>query len=106
MEIGTERMLSEELSPANINGYLMPFSYTEQPLLVEMPGNPNKWLPIFSSVGALEKHCERIGIKDYKIKKIDDGLDFLYSIKPYGIRVMANPFIFNGNTRWTEILED
>lgn len=99
-----EKILSEEFSPVNIDGYFSPFAYNDQPHLVELPDNPNKWIVVFSNVDALKKSCEFLNIKDYKIKRIDDGLDFIDSLKPYGIRVMANPYVINGNTRWTEVL--
>ena len=100
-----ENILSKEFLPYNITDFFSPFNLEDQPCLVEMPENPNLWIPVFSTVSALEAHCERVGITEYKIKKIDDGFDFIDSLTPYGIRIMANPYIFNGNTRWTEVLE-
>lgn len=98
-----EALLSE-LGPIEITGYFSPFHRNDQPWLVQMQDSSDYWLLIFSSVNALEYHCEKMGMTEYKIKHIDDGFDFIQSVREGGVRIMANPYFINGKTRWTEVL--
>ena len=98
--------LISELRPYNITGFLSPFHPNNQPCLVQMPDNPNYWALAYSNVEALENSCKYLGFTDYKIKHIDDGFEFVKSLSDFGVRVMANPYMINGKTRWTECLEE
>lgn len=83
-----------------IDGYLLPWRQ-EQPVSIIVEG---VWfIAIFSTMKKLEQSMEFAGVKEYSIKQIDDGIDFIDSIKEQGGRIMLDPYIVNGNTRFTEI---
>ena len=78
----TEKLLSDPKS-TNITGYLSPFKHNDQPWLIQMPGNPHFWVAVFSDENKLEESCAELNIRDYKIKQITDGRDFLESFANY-----------------------
>ena len=89
-----------------VSGYFSPFHHNDQPWLIQMPNNPSYWLAVFSSVEKLEESCADLGIRDYKIKQITDGRDFVESIIEQGVRIMLDPYAVRSEnkTRWTEVV--
>lgn len=71
-----------------------------------MPGNPHFWLAVFSTLDKLEESCAELGFKDYRIKHIDDGREFIESVMESGVRIMLDPYrvTSENKTRWTEII--
>lgn len=101
---GKERRLSPP-RPAELTGYYTP-SQNGGPLNIILPGNPSWWVPVFSSVEKMEESCAELGIRDYSVKQITDGFDFVTSIVEAGGRVMLDPYRVSceNKTRWTEIV--
>jgi len=83
----------------NITGCFL--SYREgQPVLIRCEGKC--FLPIYSTVEKLEASMEFMKVPDYKIKHIDDGLDFIKSLEGQVV-VALDPHVVNGNTRFTGV---
>jgi hypothetical protein len=94
-----------------ITGFLLLwYEDTNQPVLLRShpsDNNPHVMLPIFSTHDKLYD-AVRAWLKPdgpWKIKKIDDGIDFLNSIGGK-VLVAADPHIVNGNTRFTAVFRD
>lgn len=100
----TEKFLYES-EGQNITGCLTPFR-NGQPILIQLPENPNFWVAVFSTKYKMEESCVDLGIENYAIKQITDGIDFIESIVEHGIRIMLDPYILRSEnkTRWTEIV--
>lgn len=65
-----------------------------------------KWVTVFSTVEKLHEMMELCGVKDYKIKHIQDGKEFAFSILEDGrYRIMLDPRMVDGKVRWTEVEE-
>lgn len=105
MKDGEERFLGQ-IRSANLDGYFMPFQLHEQPWLIQMPGNPSFWVPVYSSIEKLEESCAELGIKSFKVKQITGSRDFVKSLVEQNIRVMLDPYAVRSEnkTRWTEIV--
>lgn len=101
-ELKEESRFPENLS---ISGFYTPFQQNDQPHFVQMPYVDDFWVAIFSDLDKLDDGCRRLGIKDYKIKLILDGRDFIDSIKENNIRIMLDPYVVleKNKTRWTEV---
>ena len=99
----TEKLLAET-KPVKITDFLSPFQHNGQPYLVQLPGNPYYWVPIFSTEDKLKQSCVELDISDYCIKQITDGRDFLASLSEQNVRVMLDPYAVKSEnkTRWTE----
>jgi len=61
---------------------------------------------VFSTLDKLEESCAELGFKDYRIKHIDDGREFIESVMEGGVRIMLDPYrvTSENKTRWTEII--
>jgi len=97
----------------NITGYVFPwYTDTNQPVILRNPSDEHPdaiLLPIFSSVVKLHDAIESWLRIDgpWKIKEVQDGLDFTASImENNGVIIAVDPHIFNGNTRFTAILPE
>lgn len=101
-----EKLLSSQLRAVKVTGFLSPFRHNDQPWVLKMPNNPSCWIAIFSSVEKLEEACADLNIRDYKIKQITDGRDFVESIIEQGVRIMLDPYAIRSEnkTRWTEVV--
>lgn len=87
-----------------LTGKLMPVHRRDdQPVILTMPNNPSHFVPVFSTESDLRAAMLQAQQKTYKIKQITDGLDFAKSIIEAKCRIMLDPRVVDGNTRWTEI---
>jgi len=97
----------------SLTGMLIPWSTwspsaplgEDQPVLLNMPGSPSFYLPCFTTEDKLRQTMGRAKIEFQKIKRIDDGREFLASIEAQrGVVVIVDPhFLENGRVRFTEI---
>ena len=103
------------LKSINITGYLFPWDKeTDLPVLLRShpdDKNPAYMLPIFSTAEKLYEAMREWLKPDgpWKIKQIQDGIDFINSIhENQFVRVIiaADPYIVNGNTRFTAVYRD
>ena len=78
----------------------------DQPVLINPPGQADPlFVMTFSSVEKLEAWMKVINVTDYKIKQVDDPGDFIESVvTDNSLRIMHDPYVHNGNTRWTELM--
>jgi hypothetical protein len=90
--------------------YASPFHPGEKdgklaPVMACLPENPDeKFAMAFSNMDALIREMERIEIKEYKVKEIMNMSEFLLSLQEAGYRLMIDPYIHEGKTRWTELM--
>ena len=63
-----------------LTGRLVPFDADNQPVWIEIPDSPHRYLPIFDTQRELVHVLAKAGIRYEKIKRIDDGREFLESI--------------------------
>lgn len=92
--------------PIDINGCLFPVQIgTNQPCLIQLKDNPDYWITIFSTEALLRSGCFALKLFDYKIKCIEEQVEFVDSVISAGVRIMLNPYIVSGEkTRWTEVM--
>lgn len=94
------------LRSVELSGKLLPFTEkgpNGQPHYMMVPGSPHNYLPCFDTEKQLDTIMEKVGITNYVVKKIDDGVEFLESI-PKEIKVALNfREVEGGKVRWTEI---
>lgn len=112
MEKGVGAMIEflrpTRLTPNHLTGFFVPFhEKTNQPSLINMPGHTDVWVAVYSTVEKLEESSSYLGLKNYKIVPITDGVDFANSIFESGRRIMLDPFalVSENKTRWTEIVK-
>lgn len=84
---------------------LIPF-VNDQPVIINMPGVTMQFVPFYSTVEKLYESMRYMGYDDYNIKQVDNIKECVSSIVDYGLRVMLDPYIHNGNTRWTELTKE
>ena len=60
-----------------------------------------EFVVICSTKEKMEQVLAFAGITDAKIQQITDSNEFFDSVR--GIRIMLDPYIYNGNTRFTEL---
>ena len=91
----------------NITGKFVPF-LKDKPVLMEMPGEPDKWIAIYTKEDDLHKTMERCEIVDYNVKVIENGQEFFQSIMESAFfRIMLDPKIVdNQKTRWLEVMKE
>lgn len=99
------RRISSAAIAIDLTGYLIPTGRHNIPLLLAMPGTPDKFIPIFSSQDRLDAvratHCfpPVVGMKI-----IQDGALFLASLRendhlPFKVRVAIDPHRHEPNGR-------
>ena len=85
----------------------MPGIHPESPVLVHLTNIPGEhFVAIFTKEQDLHDAMRLFGVYTYKIKKVDDLTECITSIREAGVRVMMNPHVVDGSTRWTEICLD
>lgn len=86
-----------------LTGMIFPWTAEGQPAFLRVPGSSALYLPLFSDPTMLKIVMDGTSTPYVKVKKIDDGFEFLDSI-PKDIRIMVEPwFTPEGRVRWTEI---
>jgi hypothetical protein len=101
-----ERKLFEsEMDAEDVGGHYVPFGPNNQPVLMNLPGNPHRWVMVFSTIAKLEAAMADMGITDHVCKYVEDGLEFIQSVLETGVRIALDPYRVKGEdkTRWTEI---
>jgi len=98
--------MEKRVRPIDITGYLIPFDENEQPICVciQDGGISGRMVVVFSTEEKLRDTMEFIGHPNFKIKQIDDPLEFCETLWEQHCRVICDPRIVGDNkTRWTEI---
>lgn len=92
----------------SITGCLMLlFLDNRQPVLLRRPGGREWLLPVFSTKEKLDAALAWMNIADaWKIQQITDQAEFLEPLAGHNIIVAADPYLHNGNTRWTGFIPD
>lgn len=87
-----------------LTGCLMPWDdLKEQPAMLQTPGSPFFYVPVFSEPEKLAAFMGRTGVAFHRIKQITDGPDFMTSFSNE-IKVMHDPYFTDqGRVRWAEI---
>jgi hypothetical protein len=94
------RRSDKSLSVSVTDYVFLVYTDNEQPVLIKGP--EFYMVPIFSTIEKLEEYKPILNPRDsVKVKQIMDGIDFLTSIHEGGARVIIDPYIHNGNTRFT-----
>jgi hypothetical protein len=94
---------SDRVLSLNLSGYLfLVYTDDEQPVLGPM--GDTYFLPVFSTKEKLDAYIPVFAPKSpTKIKQITDGKEFVDSIHEGGVRIMVDPYICNGNIRFTMV---
>lgn len=108
MDTDPPKRVSDRIHDLNIDGYLMAVDSVDQPILLGMPGTEDKFVAVFSTKEKLEALHDEYAIGFTRIKQIDDGPDFLDSLKenllPFRLRVAVDAYKHeNGRMRFLEI---
>lgn len=89
----------------NLDGHVfLMYQDNDQPVLGRM-GN-TMFLAVFSTVEKLEEYRPILNPpRPTKIKQVQEGgsAEFIDSIHQGGVRIMIDPYIHNGNTRFTMV---
>jgi len=101
------RSFPESIRSVDITGNLSPFLFNDQPVFVKMPNEDSRFVLVFTTEDKLRESMKFVlpPRTEYKIKYVDDGVEFCESIWEQGYRVMRDPYIVDGcKTHWTEIM--
>jgi hypothetical protein len=71
-----------------------------------MTNIPELFVPFFTSKEKLDEGVLHLCILPDNIKQVDDPNEAVASIREQGCRVMVDPYIHNGKTRWTELFRE
>jgi hypothetical protein len=107
--VANEYPLSEEfrLPWQKLQGCLVPFYALDgSPVPLVLPGNSSFFIPCFDDDDKLREMLKVTKITGYEIKQITDPEEFVFQVTQSGMRIMYNPHIVEGHTRWTEIILD
>lgn len=102
------KRISDRVLHLNIDGYLMPVDVRGQPILLEIPGTPDRFISIFSTEVKLDAMFETYGLSYSWIKQIQNGPEFLASLNEnilsFHLRVAIDPYKHeNGRVRFVEV---
>lgn len=88
----------------SLTGLLFAWS-GQDPILVNLPGTESLYLPCFSDEGNLRAMHEAAQVRFDRIKRIDNGAEFLRSI-PSDITVIVDPYLTpEGRLRFMQVLQ-
>lgn len=90
----------------DITGFvLLVYRDDDQPVLLQLSTERTRLCPVFSTKEKLEVAYAWMGIRDPTYpKKITDQREFLSSFDGRDIMVAADPYVYEGKTRWTAVL--
>lgn len=94
-----------KIRPVRLTGALIPWAADDQPAVVQWPGSAQLYLPCFTSASDLIAEMAGAAIPIAKIKRIEDGPEFLSSI-PGNIIVILDLCTERGRVRFTQVLRD
>lgn len=101
-----------KIAELNVRGYVFLYVQFQGPLLVQINGCEDYFLPIFSTPEKLHDHVlylKRRSNGQYGggIKQIVDPIEFINSMLDNNVRIMVDPIVINDDcTRWKEIMRD
>lgn len=103
---GAPQRTGKPAGPVTLTGRLLAWK-AGTPVLLRMAGAPDAhYLACFSTPMLLERTMARLGASFDKIKRVDDGNEFLRSI-PAAITVIVDPYWTDeGRVRFTQLLRD
>jgi hypothetical protein len=87
----------------SLTGLLIAWGEDNQPVLIGVTGSPLYHLSCFSSEDGLRSMLSRVGASFTKIKRIDDGPEFLASI-PKEVVVVVAPHFVGERFRYAQVL--
>jgi hypothetical protein len=110
-DVAPPKRTGKPLEQLSLNGYLIPWLHSGQPQLARMPGSAAFYLMCFSSPERLRSFMGEKRIHYDRIKQIDDGRDFVASIRETAkiteIIIICDPWTTaDGRVRFTQLLED
>lgn len=88
------RRTGKDPQELDLTDMFVPFYDNGQPCLLNLPMSPHEYLPCFDTTEQLRRVLERGEVAYDRIKKIDNGREFMVSVPPEVIIVV--------NMRWTE----
>ena len=91
--------IGDRLKEVDVTGYLFPWN-AGQPFFLKIEGSDSTYIPVFENKEKLDDAMD--GIPYQKVKKIDDGWEFLDSI-PLEYTVIVNLVKTEGKCRYTQI---
>lgn len=97
------KRLSNDVKSLDLTGMAMAVHPSGQPVMIELDGG--RFVVVCSTRDKMEAVLDRIDIRDYRMKQITEGRDFVDSVLFPGspVRLMVDPYIHEGNTRFTEV---
>jgi hypothetical protein len=97
----------KNIRPIDLTGYLLLWRpSTNQPFFISIPDadTGGTFVAVFHNKASLDRAAALLADSDYSIKCIDDGSDFVESVRAAGVRIAADPYVLPGpRTRWTEV---
>ena len=95
---------SDKTLSVDLTGMAMAMQSERYPVMMELEGA--QFVIVCSTKEKLETVLAEICVKDASIKRITDGKGFIKSILFPGspARIMLDPYVHEGNTRFTEVL--
>jgi len=97
--------------PVSVTGCLVPWLNNGQPQLASMPGSTAFYIMCFSSEEKLRSFMKSTGIPFDRIKQIQNGTDFIASIRESAtttdVLIIRDPWITpQGRVRFVQLLEE
>lgn len=96
------RVVGAPVRSLDLTGMLLAFA-DGQPVLLRMPESEQLYLPCFGTIADLLEVLGRVGAAHDRIKKIDDGPEFVTSIPP-SVEVILNVRWKGSRIRFTQVL--
>jgi hypothetical protein len=89
-----------------LSGQLIAWGKDDQPVLLRVTGSPQWHLPCFASEGQLRTQSWRAGVGFHKIKRIEDGREFLTSVPSDVLVITGLHFAPTGRVRYLQVVRD
>lgn len=87
-----------------IQGLHLPFYSDGSPVVVFMADQP--FVGLYSNRKLLQDAMKSIGVEKYTLRQIVDQSDFIKSVREQGVRIIVNPMVSQGKTRFTEVTDE
>lgn len=84
-----------------INNHYLAFYPDGSPIVLFLDNQP--FVCVFSTTRRLQEKMEIVGIDKYQMKHIIHQDDFFKSLDGHPVRVMLDPYLHMGKTRFTEL---
>lgn len=100
---GKKEVKCGKINEVTLTGQVFAAYDDNSPVLLDLPQlGPS--FALFNTVDNLRFYMAAIGVEEYKIKKVDDGIEFLKSQIPYPI--VCNMRYEGGNSKWSLVIPD